>query len=38
VDAARSAGVDWFIVEQDEPDDPLADIGRAFSYLESLAR
>ena len=37
VEAARSAGVDWYIVEQDEPDDPLADIERAFSYLEGLA-
>ena len=26
IEAARSAGVDWFVVEQDEPDDPLRDI------------
>ena len=38
VEAARSAGVDWFVVEQDEPDDPRADIERAFVYLGSLAR
>ncbi len=37
VEAARSAGVDWFIVEQDEPDDALHDIERAFAYLDSLA-
>ena len=38
VDAARAAGVDWFVVEQDEPDDPLDDIKRAFAYLDGLAR
>lgn len=38
VDAARSAGVDWYVVEQDEPDDALDDIGRAFRYLADLAR
>ena len=26
VEAARSAGVDWFVVEQDEPDDALEDV------------
>ncbi|MGH2416780.1 MAG: sugar phosphate isomerase/epimerase family protein [Candidatus Limnocylindria bacterium] len=38
VDAARSAGVDWYVVEQDEPGDALDDIGRAFRYLAGLAR
>ena len=38
VEAARSAGVEWYIVEQDEPDDEFADIGRAFGYLAGLAR
>jgi sugar phosphate isomerase/epimerase len=38
VDVARSAGVDWFIVEQDEPDDALDDVSRALEYLEGLAR
>ena len=38
VEAARSAGVDWFVVEQDEPDDALDDIERAFRYLDGLAR
>jgi sugar phosphate isomerase/epimerase len=37
VQAARAAGVDWYIVELDEPRDPLADITRAARYLESLA-
>ena len=37
VEAARSAGVEWYIAEQDEPRDPLNDIARAFRYLESLA-
>ena len=38
VEAARSSGVEWFVVEQDEPADALADIGRAFRYLRGLAR
>ena len=38
VEAARSAGVEWFVVEQDEPDDPVHDIKRAYEYLDSLAR
>ena len=38
VEAARSTGVEWFVVEQDEPDDELRDIERAFSYLDGLAR
>ena len=38
VSAAHSAGVDWFIVEQDEPADALADIGRSLEYLSALAR
>ena len=37
VDAARAAGVDWYIVEQDEPADPLANIAASLRYLESLA-
>jgi sugar phosphate isomerase/epimerase len=37
VEAARSAGVEWYIAEQDEPRDPLDDAARAFQYLESLA-
>jgi sugar phosphate isomerase/epimerase len=37
IEAARSAGVEWFVVEQDEPADALDDIERAFRYLEGLA-
>jgi sugar phosphate isomerase/epimerase len=37
VEAGRAAGVEWYIAEQDEPGDALAEIGRAFRYLESLA-
>ncbi len=37
VEAARGAGVEWYIVEQDEPATPLDDIGRAFRYLTTLA-
>jgi sugar phosphate isomerase/epimerase len=37
VAAARAAGVEWYIAEQDEPGEPLADIASAFRYLESLA-
>lgn len=36
--AGRGAGVEWYIVEQDEPRDPLADVASALRYLESLAR
>ncbi|HEX3427968.1 MAG TPA: sugar phosphate isomerase/epimerase [Candidatus Limnocylindrales bacterium] len=37
VDAARDAGVEWYVVEQDEPEEPLADIARGLAYLETLA-
>ena len=37
VAAARDAGVDWYIAEQDQPADELADIASAARYLESLA-
>jgi sugar phosphate isomerase/epimerase len=37
IEAGRAAGVEWFIVEQDEPHEPLADIATALRYLESLA-
>lgn len=38
VEAARSAGVEWYVVEQDVPRAPLDDIARSLHYLESLAR
>jgi sugar phosphate isomerase/epimerase len=37
VEAARAAGVEWYVVEQDEPADPLANIATSLRYLESLA-
>jgi len=37
IDAGRAAGVEWYIVEQDEPREPLADVATALRYLESLA-
>jgi sugar phosphate isomerase/epimerase len=37
IEAGRAAGVEWYIVEQDEPHEPLADVASALRYLESLA-
>jgi sugar phosphate isomerase/epimerase len=37
IEAARAAGVEWYVVEQDEPREPLADVATALRYLESLA-
>lgn len=37
IDEARAAGVEWYVVEQDEPRVPLDEIARALRYLESLA-
>lgn len=37
VEAARAAGVEWYIAEQDEPHEPLEDIASALRHLESLA-
>jgi sugar phosphate isomerase/epimerase len=37
VEAGRAAGVAWYVVEQDDARDPLADITTAARYLESLA-
>jgi sugar phosphate isomerase/epimerase len=37
VEAGRGAGVEWYVVEQDDAQDPLADITAAARYLESLA-
>ncbi len=36
VEAGRAAGVDWYIAEQDDPHDAVADIATAARYLESL--
>lgn len=37
VEAGRAAGVEWYIVEQDEPHDPLRDVARGRAYLAGLA-
>jgi sugar phosphate isomerase/epimerase len=37
VEAGRAAGVEWYVAEQDDPTEPLADIATAARYLESLA-
>ena len=37
VNAGRAAGVDWYIAEQDDPQNAVADIATAARYLESLA-
>ncbi len=37
VAAGRRADVEWYIVEQDEPVDALADVARGHAYLASLA-
>jgi len=37
VEAARSAGVEWYIVEQDEPREPRADIEAAWRHLAGMA-
>jgi sugar phosphate isomerase/epimerase len=37
VEAGRAAGVEWYIVEQDTPRDPIDDVARGLVYLRSLA-
>jgi sugar phosphate isomerase/epimerase len=37
VAAGDEAGVEWFVAEQDEPQDPLRDIATAYRYLESIS-
>jgi sugar phosphate isomerase/epimerase len=36
--AGDAAGVEWYIVEQDEPADPLVDVATSLRHLGSLAR
>lgn len=38
VEAARWSGVEWYVVEQDEPEDAIRDIARSLRSLRSLAR
>lgn len=35
--AGDAAGVEWYIVEQDHPRDPLEDVRRSLSNLEKMA-
>jgi sugar phosphate isomerase/epimerase len=37
VRAGRLAGVEWYVVEQDDPRNPLADVSSALASLERLA-
>ena len=37
VDAGRAAGVEWYVVEQDEPGDAIADVTAGLHYLRGLA-
>jgi sugar phosphate isomerase/epimerase len=37
IEAARDAGVEWYIVEQDEPREPLADIETGRRHLAGMA-
>jgi sugar phosphate isomerase/epimerase len=37
VRAGREAGVEWYIAEQDEPQDALRDVGAAYRNLELVA-
>lgn len=36
VDAARAQGVEWFVYEHDEPDDPLASLETGARFLDAL--
>ena len=36
LEAAKDAGTQWFVVEHDEPADPVRTIKRSFDYLETL--
>jgi sugar phosphate isomerase/epimerase len=38
IPAAEAAGARWFIVEQDHPQSPLADVEQSMAYLRGLAR
>ena len=38
VEVARTAGVEWYVVEQDEPLDPIRDIATGYRSLAVLAR
>ena len=37
IGAGWGAGVEWYVAEQDDPGDAVADIARAYQFLDSLA-
>jgi hypothetical protein len=37
VEAGRATDVAWYVIEQDEPSDPLADVSASLRYPASLA-
>lgn len=37
VRAGREAGVEWYVVEQDEPRDPIRDIAAGAAFLRTMA-
>jgi sugar phosphate isomerase/epimerase len=37
VDAATETGIDWYVIEQDNPTEPIDDIVRARTFLNKLA-
>jgi sugar phosphate isomerase/epimerase len=37
VEAGRAAGIEWYIAEQDDPADAIADVATAARNLEALA-
>jgi sugar phosphate isomerase/epimerase len=37
VRAGREAGVDWYVVEQDEPRDPIRDVTTGGAFLRAMA-
>jgi sugar phosphate isomerase/epimerase len=37
VAAGTAAGVDWFVVEEDNPKDAIAEIARGLDFLRGLA-
>ncbi len=38
LDAGRRAGVEWYVVEQDYPTDPIVSAQRGFTFLSGLTR
>jgi hypothetical protein len=36
--AGRAAGARWYVVEQDHPQNPLADVETSLRYLQGVAQ